>query len=192
MWIGSVELISEFCVCGGGMDALSILQEKYSPFPYGLGLHEAGSAQLPRALCVCTLTALMSMAGFSELPTQASQPVAAKFWHSPRSGRVLQTISVGQGYQAAPLCSPQNKGNFNWIIILIVLMKKEEKCPALSCSSGLSLVFLSINLGVSVVSLTHFSCYSLSSFSELVPHLHSVINTKYWDSIFEITAWTLW
>lgn len=56
------------------MDALSILQEIHFPFPYGLGLHKAGSAQLPCALCVCTLTALMSQ--FSELPTQASQPAA--------------------------------------------------------------------------------------------------------------------
>lgn len=90
------------------MDALSILQEIHSPFPYGLGLHKAGSAQLPCALCVSTLTALMSQ--FSELPTQASQPAATIF-------AILQGVAecykpcdirVGQGYQATLLWSPQN------------------------------------------------------------------------------------
>lgn len=99
-------LSAEFCWCGDGCT------EKYSPntlskntgkilsSPYGLGLHKAGSAQLPCAPCACTLTALMFMSHFSQLPTQATQPAAkipdilqgmAEFY-KPRAGRATKLL----------------------------------------------------------------------------------------------------
>lgn len=103
------------------------------------------------SLCsVCTLTALMSMPQFSELPTQASQPAA-------KLPDILQGVAgyykpchirSGQGYPASLLWSPLNEQGFNWVIMLIVLTEWGAK----SCSS-LQLwpkpCFLSINLGVS-------------------------------------------
>lgn len=163
-------------------------------FLMGLGCMRQVQLSFP-VLCVCTLTALMSMSQFSELPTQASQPAGT-------IPAILQGVAecykpcdirAGQGYQATLLWSPRIEQSFNWVFILIVLSKQEEKSPALSCSSGLSLGFLSIISGVSVgtVSLT-FPPTACLPFQSLFPISTQQSSTKYWDTIFQITAWTLW
>lgn len=129
-------------------------------FLLGLGCMRQAQLSLP-VLCVHTDCSDVHASVFW-MPTQASQP-AAKLPDIPQGVAEYYKpchIRAGQGYQARLLWSPQNEQSFNWQYFYgkvlsfnwVKLKNNYVNCPywmwgkssALPCSSGLSLVFLSI------------------------------------------------